>query len=228
MRSKILSFIIAASLIVSLCSCANSKNGSANSNEKNQTVSDNIAAQSTWNPKVSQRDILESEGTMCGVLYLGYAESDMFDMANNRPYYDKFFKDSGSVKTFPFLKDIPESQFVCTPLGHDLYVIIPTDPKAHVEVNLLKLDEENDYSLKVEDTLYSSDVGAPFVLQCNYSDIFPDCQVVITDSKGRILTYSPMLSLRDGRVNKSAEDGQTVYDFTIYSNLDDYENDDDK
>lgn len=221
MRSKILSFIIAASLIVSLCYCANSKNSSANSNEKNQTVSDNIAAQSTWTPKVSQRDILESEGTMCGVLYLGYAESDMFDMANNRPYYDKFFKDSGSVKIFPFLKDIPESQFVCTPLGHDLYVIIPTDPKAHVEVNLFTLDEENDYSLKVEDTLYSSDVGAPFVLQCNYSDIFTDAQVVITDSKGETLKWSPFISLRDGKVQNTTEDNKTVHDFTEYEFVDD-------
>ena len=245
MKFRLLSILTALSLTACLISCGGNqqkkKTGSTHDLSVPVSSADTASspdaptgrggdksADDAWNPFVMQRQVLLDEDCMCGVVYLGYVEAEAKDYGVDREYYHNIFKASGYANSFDFLLSLPEDHFASTPIGQELYLIIPYDENAHVAVNYISFDEENDFTAKVEDILYTSDNGAPFLVKCNYSDIFPDCQVVITDSKGRILTYSPMLSLRDGRVNKSAEDGQTVYDFTIYSNLDDYENDDDK
>ena len=63
----------------------------------------------------------------------------------------------------------------------------------------------------MEDTLYTSNVGAPIVLQCNYSDLFSDAEIIITDSEGQTLKWSPFISLRNGKVYNKTEDGK-MYD----------------
>lgn len=233
MKSRIMAFIVSVAMLVALCSCAESKGNNVSESDSNQsnTASDTISSEENddsvssteakWNPKVSQRDLLKKKNCLCGVHYVGYSEADMFDMNSNRKYYDNLFAEAGLIQEYPFLKKIPDEQFVSTPLGHDLYIIIPSDPAAHVEVNLMKFDETNGFELKVEDTLYVSDIGAPFVLQCNYSDIFSDAEIFITDSSGQELRWSPFLSLRDGRLDTSSDDGKLVYDFTEYSFSDD-------
>ena len=140
----------------------------------------------------------------------------MLDLEGSRSYYDNMMKESGRMEEFPFMKEIPNRQFVSTDMGHDLYLIIPTDPKAHVTVNQIVLDEENDFSPKAEAVLYQSKNGAPFLLQCNYSDIFSDAEIVMTDSKGETLKWSPFISLRNGKVQTDAQDGKKVTDFTAY------------
>ena len=233
MKKRLLAMILASAMLMSLYACTKSKDNKGGSKTTDSLSSDvgntdkGGTDDSSWNPELSQRDVIRSNDSMCGVLYLGYAESDMFDMKNNRRYYDEFFRTSGGIEKFGFLKEIPDDRFVCTPMGHDLYIIVPADPKAHVEVNLLKMDEENDFALKVEDTLYTSNVGAPIVLQCNYSDLFSDAEIIITDSEGQTLKWSPFISLRNGKVYNKTEDGKIIYDFTEYQFTDDDEEDND-
>ncbi len=242
-KFRLLSSIVALSVALCLVSCSGSKkkSGSVSSSDSSvptQSVSETVSskepptgqggdksADDDWNPFVMQRQVLLDENCMCGVVYLGYVEAVAKDLGVDREYYHNLFKASGYANNFDFLLSMPDDHLVSTPIGQELYLIIPYDENAHVAVNYLSFDEENDFTLKVEDILYTRDNGAPFLVKCNYSDIFPDSQVVIVDSKGETLTFSPMLSLKDGRVNTSAENGKTIYDFTVYSNLADYEND---
>lgn len=244
MKIGFLSAFMAMSMVLCLVSCGGSKKKSdsvtsSNSSSFTLSGSDTVSskepptgkggdrsADDDWNPFVMQRQILLDENCMCGVVYLGYVEAVANDFGVDREYYHNLFKASGYANSFDFLLSLPDDHFASTPIGQELYLIIPYDEKAHVAVNYVSFEEENDFNLKVEDILYTRDNGAPFLVKCNYSDIFPDSQVVIVDSKGETLTFSPMLSLKDGRLNKTAEDGKTIYDFTVYSNLDDYEEDD--
>ncbi len=245
MKLRLLSVIVALSVALCLVSCGGDKKKSGSVSSSDSSVPTQSGSETTsskeppigkggdksadddWNPFVMQRQVLLDENCMCGIVYLGYVEAVAKDLGVDREYYHNLFKASGYANSFDFLLSMPDDHLASTPIGQELYLIIPCDENAHVAVNYVSFDEKNDFALKVEDILYTRDNGAPFLVKCNYSDIFPDSQVVIADSQGRILTFSPTLSLRDGRVNTTVEDGQTIYDFTVYSNLEDYEEDDD-
>ncbi len=214
MKFRLLSIVIAAVMIVALNSCSSDKNSQVSQSDKTQTI---LSTEQSWNPEVSQRNDLKKAESMCGVHYVGYAEEELSDIKNQRKYYDDLLAKEDMINAYPFLKDMPDNQFVGTKLGHDLYIVIPADPNAHVDVKSVVYDDKDDFAGREEDTLYASDTGAPFVLQCNYSDIFSDAVIKITDSEGNTLRWSPFISLRDGRVATAAEDGKTVYDFTAYS-----------
>ena len=80
----------------------------------------------------------------------------------------------------------------------------------------MEFDEETFEPKRGEETLYSSETGAPIVLQCNYSDLFSDAEIEITDSNGEKLIWRPFISLKDGSVNNQTENGKTILDFTEY------------
>ena len=201
MRAKLISILIAAVMAIALVSCGKSNNADADK---------------LWNPEVSQRKVITSNGSMCGVLYMNYSYEEMSDMKKDRNYYQKIFEDSGSIKEFPFLKNIPDSQIISTPMGSELYLIIPGDMNAHVSIYQMELDEDAFTTHRREEPLYSSDAGAPVVLQCNYGDLLSDAEIVITDSSGEELVWSPFISLRDGTVHNKTDDGKIIYDFTEY------------
>ena len=71
-------------------------------------------------------------------------------------------------------------------------------------------------SFNTVDTIYQQDDGAPFLLKCNVSDIFPEIRMIITDSNGDVFEWSPMISMRDGSVFLTGEDGRKAHDFTHY------------
>ena len=221
MKTKLIVLLLVSALLISLCSCNQSK-----SHPTDSLLSD-AEALSSWNPRISERKVIKDSGSMCGVLFIGNTEADRNDMKNNRKYYEELFRSSGSLEKFGFLKDIPDEQFVSTALGCDLYLIIPADPKAKVEIHQVKLDVDNDFAQTVEETLYTSEIGAPVVLRCNYSDIFSDAQVRITDSDGEELIWYPFISLRNGKVLNKTEDGKKLYDFTDYGYMDDDDDDND-
>lgn len=205
MKTRIISIIISIAFAIALVSCENAKND--NSSEYPSNV---------WNPEVSQREILKEQGSMCGVLYMNYSYEEMEGINKDRKYYEKIFDDTGSIKNFPFLRDIPDSQIISTPQGTEIYLIIPCDPNAHVSIYPLEFDEETFEPKRGEETLYSSETGAPIVLQCNYSDLFSDAEIEITDSNGEKLIWRPFISLKDGSVNNQTENGKTILDFTEY------------
>ena len=212
-RNKIVAFILLTAMMVSLVSCG--KPSAANSNSGVSSGQGKTDAD-TWNPEVSQRDTLLSKKSMCGVCYMYYSFDENENVKRDSAYYQKIFKSTGSLEKFPFLADIPDSQIVRTPMGNEIYLIIPADEKAHVEVYLLEMDEATFKSSRAEKPLYTSDNGAPIVLQCNYSDLFSDAEIVITDSTGQELKWSPFITLRDGRVYNKTDDEKEIFDFTEY------------
>ena len=167
-----------------------------------------------WNPYVAQRQILLDENSMLGVVFLGYIEAEATDFTFDHDYYLHFLSESGYADAFDFLMDIPDSRFVGTPLGQELYLLIPYDQDATVTVNSLSYDKSLE-AMATDKVLRAFDSGAPFLLKCNYSDIFSDVEIVLTDSDGKQLTWSPMLSLNDGKVVTDAGE-LTVVDFTRY------------
>ena len=212
MKTKIISLLLSAAMLMTLVSCGKNKDAVSDSDAESWE----IYKASEWNPEVPERDILQSHESMCGVFYMNYSYDEFFGMKKNRKYYNKIFKSTGSIKKFPLLKHIPNENIVSTPMGAEVYLIIPTDPEAQVEVYLLEFDEETFTAIRSEEPVYSSSNGNPIVLQCNYGDLFSDAEIVIIDSDGKKLRWSPAISLKDGMVNNQTDDGKIIYDFTEY------------
>ncbi len=200
MRKKLLSIILVFCLVAAMSACGENDGDH-------------------WNPEVPEREVLQEEDCMCGVYYFNYPYEEFSGREKNRAYYDGIFKSTGSLERFPFLKKIPDANIVATPMGTEIYLIIPADPKARVDVYLMELDETMFTTQRAEKPFYSSTEGNPFLLQCNYGDLFSDAQIVITDSEENELVWSPSISLRDGRVFNRTDDGATIYDFTDYEEI---------
>lgn len=167
-----------------------------------------------WDPYVIQRQVMLDEGDMCGVAYIGYAESGM-----TADDCRQLFLDSTYAEDFEDLTDIPDSNIVTECGGCELYLIIPQDVGATVSVNEWLLTEENDFMGEAGRVYYRSESGAPVLVCCNVSDIMPNIVVSIVDSDGRTLDWSPSISLKDGSVLTN----DLVHDFTYYDYNETYE-----
>ena len=184
-------------------------------NEGNDNVP---STEQEWNPIIIQRQILLDEGAMCGVFFLGYVEESAGTLENNRAYYQTIFEEKGYLDAFPFLAEIPDSNFVETEYGQELYCIIPLDTEATVSVNQWIVDETNGFEEKTGEVLYRSEKGTPILLKCNVSEIVPDAELVIVDSNGKQMKWNPSISGMDGSVFVESANG-AVYDFTVYDEL---------
>ncbi|MBQ1554007.1 MAG: hypothetical protein II828_09295 [Clostridia bacterium] len=209
-------FSILAALVLSvamlLTGCASGEGGKVSGSDQ--------AADTAWNPEVTQRSVLKEEGSPCGVVYFLY--DDIYDAYNHdittdRDYFKNIIEKSVYKEEFPFLTSVPDDHWAGTAGGCDFYLIIPADEHSKVEVVTLELAGDDDVvSFNTVDTIYQQDDGAPFLLKCNVSDIFPEIRMIITDSNGDVFEWSPMISMRDGSVFLTGEDGRKAHDFTHY------------
>lgn len=220
-----LSVFLVLAMLAALTACSDGATGTVSHSDSPSDLSSNTssvqgAASSSddWNPTVMQRQILLDEGVMCGVVNLSYDSASVYDhtFADDHDYFVKLLQESSYADSFDFLLSVPDDHWVETPGGQELYLVIPYDEKARVEVNYLVFDEETNYEGQTGETLYSQSNGAPFLLKCNYSDILPECEVIITDSNGEVLNWRPFISLRDGTVQATTQNDKTIYDFTEY------------
>ncbi len=212
---KWLATVLALAMLTALSACSTADGG------KNAAGSDDTATESgVWNPTVPQRAVLAEDGSPCGVvnlLYDGIYDAYNHDIVSERQYFTDIIAKSGYTEEFDFLASVPDEYWAGTAGGSDFYLIIPADENAKVEVNTLELsDDVESVSFNTVETIYSQDNGAPFLLKCNVGDIFPECRIVITDSKGDVFEWSPMISMRDGSVFTTGEDGRKAHDFTHY------------
>jgi len=173
------------------------------------------SVEEAWNPIVIQRQILLDEGAMCGVLFLGYVDESAGTLESNKAYYQTIFEERGYLDDFPFLAEFPDSNFVETEWGQELYCIIPLDTEATVSVNQWLVDETSGFEGKTGEVLYQSEKGTPILLKCNVSEIVPDAELVIVDSNGEQMKWNPSLSGMDGSVFVESANGK-VYDLTVY------------
>ena len=148
-------------------------------------------------------------GYGCFVSFLGYADNTQ-EFLQQSPQAEKY------KNTLPFLWQLDQSQYVddgSLP-GNEIYCIIPCDENVSVVVQEYALDPETGEEVQNTRQLYSSQTGQPFIIRCNVSDIIPNVRIIITDSSGNELIYSPSISLRDGAV--SIPDSGNVGDLTLY------------
>ena len=212
MKRKLLAVLLALAMLTALSAC--SLDGVGSSSDDDTTVS------GEWNPAVPQRSVLREEGSPCGVVYFLYdGIYDVYnhDITSDRQYFMDIIQKSGYMEEFDFLDSVPDEYWASTASGCDFYLIIPADENSKVEVNTLELANDDEVvSFNTVETIYQQDNGAPFLLKCNVSDIFPECRIVITDSSGDVFEWSPMISMRDGSIFTTGEDGRKAHDFTHY------------
>lgn len=162
------------------------------------------APQPMEDPTLTQlRQTLADQNVMGGILFLGYFE----DAPLSDAFWDNLEK-QGYLAQYPFLEQIPRERVAKTD-GGEIYCIIPTDPKASVSVTEWIADETNDFEGDNGALLYRSNVGAPFLVCGNASDLISNVAVSMMDSAGNSFSnYTPSISLKDGSVTLP-QDGET-------------------
>ena len=143
-------------------------------------------------PELRRR--MEDSGALCAAAYLGYA-----------PEYDE----AAAMELYPFLIDVPTDNYIDAG-GFELYLIIPCQDIA-TTVYTTDIDWEN-YNY-TRGRLLGIVEGEPFLLCCNFSDIFTNSLIVLSTANGEVFEFSPGISLRDGTL---AVPESSVYDFTRY------------
>lgn len=150
----------------------------------------------------------KEEAVATGIIFLGYYET-----------YDDYcenIKSSAYISEYPFLGEITEEEFVVTGKGTETYAVIPGSATASVCVNELIYDDVLSSSQK-GNTLYQAQNTKPIIVKCNFSDLFADVIITITDQSGAVTAFSPQISLKDGRVvGITSESKQQIKDLTHY------------
>lgn len=77
--------------------------------------------------------------------------------------------------------------------GDELYILIPKYEEISLSYRVLELDMEKGQTF----SFYSMNSVGDMLLKANFSDLFSDCEVVVT-YKDRTLKYQPYQSLEDG------------------------------
>ena len=106
-------------------------------------------------------------------------------------------KKDGLLERYPFLESAP---ILVTP-GDEWFVVIPVDPFAQIQVYGTHLDTKFN---RIEDGLvYDSQPGngIPLIVICNLGDFGTYAvDIIVTDSTGNTVSFSPAISLKDGRI----------------------------
>ena len=193
-----------------------SKAPPVSSEKPSETVTDPAEPEiEPWNPGIVQRQVLLDDGYMCGVIFLGYVEGAAKDLEEDREYYQSIFEEKGYLDEFPFLAEIPNTNFIRTETGQELYCVIPEDVNATVSVNQWITDSDKGFQGKAGEVLYRSEAGSPILLKCNASELVSDVEIVIVDQKGNQLQWYPSINGMDGSVFVESAEGK-ICDFTKY------------
>ena len=203
-------------LLVSLvCGCG-LKTGKTNSDpdgskhQNGQLVTipgDNkIAADDKTEAEASELAILQKqiEQNSCGagVALLGYIDSEL-SMTDLSIYLEA----NAFIETYPFLSD---AAYFMTE-GQELYAIVPPNEKGKVTVYPSDITENGEYVDDKSHPLFEGKPGEVLVLRCNFSEIYSNVLVSVTDGGGAI-EFHPSISLMDGHLAELAG----AYDFSVY------------
>ena len=170
-----------------------------------------------WDPPVVHRQVMLDEGEFFGVKYIGWIDPKVNDFDSFFGYIDHILDETGTYEDFEFTKDMPHDRFVSSENGQELYLVIPFDREGSVYV--VEQAAPGETPGEASEWMYHSNDGAPFLLKCNISDIFPDVKVIFVDSSGDHAEWYPGISGRDGTVITTNDTDKKVHDFTIYDKL---------
>ena len=142
-----------------------------------------------------------------GVIFLDY-----FEDYNE---YSKSIKASPYLEEYEFLGELSKKDFISVSEGTETFAIIPANNVTAVSVYKLEYDEQLNKASN-GDMLYNSSDVKPFVVKCNLSDIYTDVNIVLTTKDGKVIEFSPQLSLKDGKVEIVTKNKDLIADNTKY------------
>lgn len=128
------------------------------------------------------------------IAFLGYYTD--YESFVTSPYYQQLCQNYPDLKTVKNLAvDVPGEEFylIIPSKGHDIVVNSCT-----YDMYIQKTDKlEGEIYYKTENGMDASLGGKPFLMKCNYSDVFPNTMLVI-DGADALETYYPRLDLNQG------------------------------
>ena len=148
------------------------------------------------------RKQINQNGCGAGVALFGYVDSEftMTDLS----FYLEFHH---LTKEYPFL-----SEAACYMADvQELYAIVPPNGKGRVTVYPSDITENGEYADDKSHPLFEGKPGEALVLRCNFSEIYSNVLVSVTDG-GDAIDFHPSISLMDGHLAELAG----VYDFSVY------------
>jgi len=117
---------------------------------------------------------------------------------------------------YTFIRQIPRERVVGN--GGSLFCVVPRDPNATLAVNRIRWNPQNEAYDNLE-VLYRGESGEPILLYA-CADMgespYPDTEVIVTDSKGKTMTWYPIYGLTILPYDFE-NDAPMGYDFTDYS-----------
>lgn len=96
--------------------------------------------------------------------------------------------------------------------GHHLFLIIPSDENASVTVNKLR-DYDGDIGY-LDEVLYVSESGEPFLLRCNVDESTVDNEICISETDGDVYGWH-LNVLPDGRIFDPLLEIPVYYDLIL-------------
>jgi len=116
---------------------------------------------------------------------------------------------------WPLMKRISNEQIIEIIGGKHLFLIIPSDEYASVTVNRLQLGADG-FTGNVEEVLYESMTGEPFLLRCNVYDFAMDSEILIVEADGDEYGWYPDVMPTTGRIFQPQVAEPVYCDLTVY------------
>ena len=217
-RKWICIFMIVLLLVLSIAGCGKKETASKGKSDRvkvEKTVQEDSKpelSEAKQSLRLFQKNLKRSH-IMLAAAFLGYAsDSQPFD----RQQVQTLLENGGYAEAYPFLTEITEDNIVSYE-GSEVFVIVPQSAGCAVAVESVEWDEN--WENQVKETRYKKDKAVPFVVKCNKSELIYN--LMITLIKGtETFTYSPMLNLMDGTMLAENLDGESIFDFTRYGQVD--------
>ena len=184
------------SLLVALglCACGNqpSTNPTATADTTTAKEQSSDVPAETKEEAAMKWKIEWKDSSFVAVSYIGY-EKTIDEIKASEPFKNLALR-------LPQLNKIDE--IAVKAQGEELYLIVPRDKDAKVTVYEYTFEmatkEKPEKSGKV---YYKSETGSPFIVKGNISDICPNMQIELTSRNGESYTFSPSLSLENGKLS---------------------------
>lgn len=136
-----------------------------------------------------------------GAAFIGYVDYE----STGEVLYD-FLQASATGRKYPFLW----KACLVTTEGQELYVFVPQADET-IKVIPSTITETGKYVDDFSAPLFVGDPGELVMVRCNFSEIYSNVLIVISDGFGAV-TFRPSLSMEDGHMAESAG----LYDFSVY------------
>ncbi len=160
------------------------------------------------------RTTLNSKGVGFGVYLISDSMGGEWSVIQEKNHLQNVL--SGMPEEWwPLTMNLPDEQIIEIIGGTQLYLIIPSDEYASVTVNKLQLGADG-FTGNVEEVLYESMTGEPFLLRCNAYDFAMDSEILIVETDGDEYEWYPDVMPTTGRIFQPQVEHPVYFDLTVY------------